>query len=206
MRVHAGVTWQRDEQVDAHGDQRRDVVLDTLLGSGAQVRSGGAERPGGTVIGGVGLPWLRDLDFGTNWLARAAELDWPDDVLLEDFSYSGHRVMHRMQELVPVKVVLLGCMPREVDEPGTIRQYRMNDMPMPDDEEVHDRLAESVGGIIDLDHTLAICRYWNALPDDTTVIEVEPARRDFGWEFSEPVEAAVLDVLDRVRIEIGLAP
>ncbi len=195
MRVHPGV--------NASPSADRDGVLDALLGPGAQVRSGGVERPGGTVIGGVGLPWLRDLDFGTNWLARASELDWPDGVLLEDFSYSGHRVMHRMQELLPVKVVLLGCMPRLVDPPGTIRQYRMTDTPMPDDQEVHERLAESVGGIIDLDHTLAICRYWNALPDDTTVIEVEPARSDFGWEFSEPVEAAVVKVLDRVRELIG---
>lgn len=196
MRVHAGVTESRSSD--------RDIVLDALLGPGAQIRSGGVERPGGTVIGGIGLPWLRDLDFGTNWLARASELDWPEDVLLEDFSYSGHRVMHRMQELAPVKVVLLGCMPRDVDAPGTIRQYRLNETTMPDDEEVHDRLAESVGGVIDLDHTLAICRYWNALPDDTTVIEVEPARRDFGWEFSDPVEAAVADVLDRIRREIGI--
>ena len=196
MWVHAGVT-------NPYGEDRDDV-LDTLLGAGAQVRSGGPERPGGTVVGGIGLPWLRDLDFGTNWLARAAELDWPDDVLLEDFSYSAHRVMHRLQELVPTKVVLLGCMPRGVDSAGTIRQYRLSDTPMPDDEEVHERLAESVGGIIDLDHTLAVCRYWNALPPDTTIIEVEPADREFGWGFSESVEAAVTVVLDRVRTALGI--
>ncbi|MFT4866153.1 MAG: hypothetical protein ACI8RE_002350, partial [Ilumatobacter sp.] len=72
------------------------------------------------------------------------------------------------------------------------------------DEEVHDRLAESVGGVIDLDHTLAVCRYWSALPPDTTIIEVEPADSAFGWGFSESVEAAVTVVLDRVRTELGI--
>ena len=192
MWVHAGVTSERDD------------VLDTLLGPGARVRSGGPERPGGIVVGGIGLPWLRDLDFGTNGLARAAKLEWPSDVLLEDFSYSAHRVMHRLQELLPTKVVLLGCMPRRLDPAGTIRQYRLADTPMPDDEEVHERLAESVGGIIDLDHTLAVCRYWSALPADTTIIEVEPAETEFGWGFSEPVEAAVPEVLKRVRTELGI--
>lgn len=180
----------------------RDEHLDTLLGPGAQVRAGRPTDPVSVLIGGVGLPWLRDLDFGTNWLARAAELDWPDGVLLEDLSYSAHRVLHRLQELQPRRVILLGCMPRD-DEPGTVRRYRLGEVPRPDPGEVHERLTESVGGIIDLDHTLAVCRHWNALDDDTVVIEVEPADRQFGWGFSPPVEAAVDQVLALVRAELA---
>jgi len=192
VRVHAGVS-----------NADRDRALDALLGPGAQVRPGGEANPGCTLIGGIGLPWLRDLDFGTNWLARAAELQWPDDVVLEDLSYSAHRVMHRLQELQPARVVLLGCMPRGVDQPGTIRRYRLAELPPLDPGEVHERLAEAIGGIIDLDHTLAVCRHWDALPFDTVVIEVEPAEREFGWGFSEPVEAAVTIVLDMVRDEVS---
>lgn len=191
MRVHVGVTNDRD------------AVLDTLLGAGAQVRSGSPVEQGCTLIGGIGLPWLRDLDFGTNWLARAAELTWPDGVLLEDLSYSAHRVMHRLQELLPSRVILLGCMPRRVDPAGTIRRYRLSDTPAPGVEEVHERLSESVGGVIDLDHTLAVCRYWGAFPADTIVIEVEPAETEFGWGFSEPVEMAVAQVLEIVQEEVG---
>ncbi len=190
MRVHAGVNEDRDR------------ILDTLLGPGSQVRSGGAAETGCVIVGGIGLPWLRDLDFGTNWLARAAELAWPDDVLLEDLSYAAHRVMHRLQELEPRRVILLGCMPRGTDPAGTIRHYLLSDTPPPDADEVHDRLAEAVGGIIDLDHTLAVCRHWQALPDDTVVIEVEPAERDFGWGFSESVEEAVGEVLTLVQAEV----
>lgn len=189
--MHTGVTDDRDE------------AIDMLLGQGAQVRSGGATTSGCTLVGGIGLPWLRDLDFGTNWLARAASLSWPDEVVLEDLSYSAHRVMHRLEELLPARVILLGCMPRRVDPAGTIRQYMLADTPMPDEQEVHERLSESVGGVIDLDHTLAVCRYWNAFPSDTMVIEVEPAESEFGWGFSEPVEAAVATVLDLVREAVG---
>ena len=182
----------------------RDEVLDTLLGPGAQVRPGrGDAGPGCTLVGGIGLPWLRDLDFGTNWLARAATLVWPDGVVLEDLSYAAHRVMHRLQELQPGRVVLLGCMPRGAGPPGTIRRYRLAEMPEVDPEEVHERLGEAVGGIVDLDHTLAVCRHWGALPDDTVVIEVEPAESEFGWGFSQPVEDAVDEVLDMVRHEVS---
>ena len=192
MRVHAGVTTAD-----------RDEALDTLLGPGAQVRPGGEADPGCTLVGGIGLPWLRDLDFGTNWLARAADLPWPDHVVLEDLSYAAHRVMHRLQELQPGRVVLLGCMPRGIDPAGTIRRYRLADSPQPDPDEVHERLTEAVGGIIDLDHTLAVCRHWDALPPETLVIEVEPAERDFGWGFSQPVEDAVGDVLVMVQEEVA---
>jgi Ni,Fe-hydrogenase maturation factor len=95
-------------------------------------------------------------------------------------------------------------MPRD-DPPGTIRRYRL-DLTPPADDEVHERLTEAVGGIIDLDHTLAVIRYWKALPEDTTLIEVEPADRSFGLGFSEPVEAAVEPVLGMVREELGLPP
>ena len=182
----------------------RDEMLDTLLGPGAQVKPGHPDAgPGCTLVGGIGLPWLRDLDFGTNWLARAASLRWPPDVVLEDLSYAAHRVMHRLQELQPARVVLLGCMPRGEDPPGTIRRYALCELPDPDPDEVHERLGEAVGGIVDLDHTLAVCRHWDALPADTVVIEVEPADSEFGWGFSQPVEDAVGDVLAMVRREVS---
>jgi hydrogenase maturation protease len=152
------------------------------------------------LVGGIGLPWLRDLDFGTQFVRRVEDRAWPAGVVLEDLSYAAHRVLHRLQELVPAKVVLVGAMPRLVDPPGTIRRYRL-DLTPPAGEEVHERLAEAVGGIIDLDHTLAVVRHWKGFPTDTTVIEVEPADRSFGLGFSDPVEAAVERVADMVARE-----
>jgi len=155
------------------------------------------------LIGGIGLPWLRDLDFGTQFVRRVEHLAWPDDVVLEDISYAAHRVLHLLQDLQPPKVILVGAMPRD-GEPGTIRRYRL-DLTPPDDVEVHERLTEAVGGVVDLDHTLAVVRYWKALPEDTTVIEVEPADRSFGLGFSDVVEAAIEPVLGMVREELGLS-
>ena len=154
------------------------------------------------LVGGIGLPWLRDLDFGTQFVRRVEDLDWPQDVIVEDLSYAAHRVLHRIQELRPEKVVLVGAMPRDVDPPGTIRRYVL-DLTPPAKEEVADRLGEAVGGIIDLDHTLAVVRYWKGFPPDTVVIEVEPGDRAFGLGFSAEVEAQVDAILAMVRGEVG---
>jgi len=169
-----------------------------------------AARPGGVVVGGklvacLGLPWLRDLDFGTQFIRRCAGLEWPTDVVVEDVSYAAHRVLHLLEDLAPSKVVMVGAMPREVDPPGTIRRYLL-DLTPPDEMEVHERLTEAIGGIIDLDHTLAVVRHWKAFPDDTVVIEIEPGDRSFGLGFSDEVEAAVGTVLNMIREEVGAAP
>ena len=155
------------------------------------------------LVGGIGLPWLRDLDFGTQFVRRVEGLDWPDDVVVEDLSYAAHRVLHRLKELKPEKVVLVGAMPRDIDPPGTIRRYVL-DLTPPGDKEVADRLSEAIGGIIDLDHTLAVVRYWKGFPAGTVVIEVEPNDRAFGLGFSSEVEEKVEEVLDMVRAECGI--
>ncbi len=159
------------------------------------------EETGRTLVAGIGLPWLRDLDFGTQWVNRVLDLDWPDHVLVEDMSYAAHRVLHRLQEVRPSKVILVGCMPRRQDPPGTIRRYRL-DLSPPDDDEVQDRLSEAAMGIIDLDHTLAVARYYSEFPEDTIVIEVEPADDSFGLGFSDEIEATVQPVLELVRQEL----
>lgn len=166
-----------------------------------EARADGA-LTGGILVGGIGLPWLRDLDFGTQFVRRTEGLEWPPTVVVEDISYAAHRVLHLLQELEPSKVVLVGAMPRKVDPPGTIRRYQL-DLEPPDDEEVHERLSEAIGGIIDLDHTLAVVRYWRGFPEDTVVIEIEPGDDTFGLGFSEEVEAAVDTVLSMVREEVG---
>ncbi|HYX44447.1 MAG TPA: hypothetical protein VE760_05335, partial [Acidimicrobiales bacterium] len=77
------------------------------------------------------------------------------------------------------------------------------DLTPPAEKDVADRLGEAVGGIIDLDHTLAVVRYWKGFPADTVVIEVEPGDRAFGLGFSAEVEAQVDAILAMVREEVG---
>lgn len=156
------------------------------------------------LVGGIGLPWLRDLDFGTQFIRRVEDEQWPKGVTVEDLSYSGHRVLDRLKELRPHKVILVGAMPRDVDPAGTIRRYQLDITPPAEDEDLKERLSEAIGGIIDLDHTLAIVRWGKGFPQDTVVIEVEPGDRSFGLGFSDEVEASVDEVLALVREELGM--
>ncbi|MBW3562825.1 MAG: hydrogenase maturation protease [Actinobacteria bacterium] len=156
---------------------------------------------GGIFVGGVGNPWLGDLDFGPQFVRRYAHLDWPEHVTVTDAAEAAHRVLHQLQAAEPDRVIFVAAYPRG-DEPGTIRRYRAEDEE-PDEEELQARLGESAGGVIDFAATLDVARYYGALPTDTIVIEVEAVDETFGTEFSPSVEASFERVLEMVREEIA---
>lgn len=153
-------------------------------------------------VGGFGRPGMRDVDFGRQLIDYLQQLDWPEGVVVEDLSCAVPLVLHRLQELRPAKVVLLGAVPRGLDPPGTLRRYRVGPAPA-DPKEVLRALEESAMGLSDLDHTLAVARHWGELPVDTVVIEVEPAETSFGLGFSEELAACIDPILEMVRQELG---
>jgi len=152
------------------------------------------------LVAGVGNPWLGDLDFGSRFIWRVQELPWPDDVVLEDAAYAAYRALHRLQELGPRRAVFVAGYPRG-DPPGTVRRYRP-ERDLPDPGEVHARLQEAVGGVIDLEHTLVVLRHFRALPADTVVVETEAVEADFGTVLSPAVEESFERVLAAVRQEV----
>ncbi len=152
------------------------------------------------LIGGIGLPWRRDLDLGRLLAAELADEDWPSDVMVEDLSYSAHRVMHTLQEIRPARLVLVAATSRG-DPPGTLRRYRPGTDPI-DPEDLAARMAESVGGVIDLDHTLIVNLHFGTLPADTVVIEIEAGDESFGVGYSGDVEDALARLREVVRAEV----
>jgi hydrogenase maturation protease len=153
-------------------------------------------------VGGVGNPWLGDLDFGPQFIRRYLDADWPPNVVLEDAAVAAHRVLHQLQDAMADRVIFVAGFPRG-DEPGTIRRYPVAEhMEAMDDEEVAGRLGEAAGGVIDFDHTLVVARYYDALPADTIVVEVEAVDERFGTVFSPTVEASFERVFEIVMEEV----
>ena len=154
------------------------------------------------LVGGLGMPGLRDLDFGRQVVGYLRELRWPEGVVVEDLSCSAHLALDRLRELRPAMVILMATAARGVDPPGTLRRYRL-DLTPPPPERVHDGLVETLGGTTDLDHTLAVVRHWGGFPVDTIVIEVEPSDCSFGPGFSEELGECIEPILAMVREELG---
>lgn len=152
------------------------------------------------LVAGVGNPWAGDLDFGPWFVRSYRDHGWQDGVIIEELSLAAHRVLHLLRELRPTTVVLVAGFPRG-GPPGTLRRYRPDRAHL-EEAEIQQRLGESAAGVIDLDHLLAVTTFYGDLPDDTVVIEVEPAATAFSDALSPVVASRGGDVLALVEEEV----
>lgn len=156
------------------------------------------------LVAGFGRPGMRDLDFGRQVVDCLQQLSWPEGVVVEDLPLAAPLVLHRLQELRPAKLVIVGAVPRHLDPPATVRR-RLVDLSFSDPAQIHRTLEEPMTDMVDVDHTMAVVRHWGDLPAETVVIEVEPAETSFGVGFSEELAACLDRILDMVRDELAEA-
>lgn len=152
-----------------------------------------------TLIGGVGYSYLRDGSLGPVVAGQLAREPWPGDVVVEDLSYSPIAVMQRLQDVDPPfeRLVLVGAV-RRGRVPGAVTVYRWAG-PLPDATEIQARVAEAVTGVISLDNLLVVTAFFDALPAEVLVVEVEPEDEGWGEGFSPAVEKARSAALAAVR-------
>lgn len=167
----------------------------------AASRSGVTTAVRRVLVAGVGYSNLRDLSVGPALVGRLRQRPWPAGVEVEDLSYGAIHVLHWLQEGPRLDaLVLLGAAARG-REPGSTHRYPWVAPPMTA-EQVQERVAEAVTGVISLDGLLVVLGYFGALPRRVTIIEVEPRDDDWGPDFSDVVARALDDVELLVEDEI----
>ena len=150
-------------------------------------------------IGGVGYTNLRDLAVGPAVLQELKRLVWPAWVEIDDLSPGGPiAAVHRFREALPYdRVILVGAVGR-ARQPGQIYCYRWDGC-LPDRDEIQMRVAEGVTGVISLDNLLIVGGFFGIWPPEVVLVEVEPRDEDWGLEFSEPVNAAIIPLIKVVH-------
>jgi hydrogenase maturation protease len=143
-----------------------------------------------TLIAGVGYSNLRDGSVGPTLIAELAREPWPSHVTVEDLSYGPIAVMQRLQDANPPfeRLVLVSAV-RRGRPAGAVAVIPWN-RALPDAAEVQARVAEAVTGVISLDNLLIVAGFFDALPGDVVVIEMEPEDEGWGEGFSPAIQAA----------------
>ena len=156
------------------------------------------------LVGGVGYRNLRDHSVGPIMADRLAASPWPPGVEVDDLSFGPIALVHRLQGAQAYdRMVLVGAVSRG-RVPGQVYRYRWSGA-LPEPEEIQARVAAAVTGVISLDNLLIICQYFEVLPDDVVVIEVEPEVEEWGPDFT-PAVASALDRVETLVREAALAP
>lgn len=179
------------------------------FGTEAGLIAGTGEAP--VLVAGVGYPLLSDLALGTVVAHRVAAWDLPG-VAVADLSHTPVAAYQTFSEGEYETILLAGAEKRGGElndgtpsaDPGAVHEYSPDEVTVPDD-----RLTELVGqtamGFNTLENVVIVTRAFGSFPEDTTVIAVEPAYDSWGMtvdEFSDPVEAALDETLDRVLAEV----
>lgn len=170
-------------------------ALRTATAAGGTAR-GSSRR---VLVAGVGYTNLRDFSAGPALAERLRAQPWPAGVQVEDLSAGAIHVLHWLQQQDPPfgAAIFLAAVRRD-RQPGSVSEYRWV-APRLAAEEVQERVAEAVTGVISLDSLLVVLGYFGALPEEVRVIEVEPRDHDWGPLLSPPVEAALVAVERLVR-------
>jgi len=120
-----------------------------------------------------------------------------DGVEVEDLSYGPVALAQNLQDRPPYdRLVLVGAVARG-RPPAEVTTYRW-ERRLPPDEEIQERIAEAVTGVISLDNLLIVCEALGSLPDDVRVVEVEPADEDWGDGLSPEVQERLPDIVEAV--------
>ena len=148
------------------------------------------------LVGGVGYRNLRDGSLGpylVDLLAGRAG----DGIEVEDLSYGPVQIVHNLQDRPPYDRLVLVAAVARGRPPGALARYRWPGT-LPPSDEIQERVAEAVTGVISLDNLLIVCGALGGLPRDVVVVEVEPADEGWGEGFSPEVEARLPEVVEAV--------
>jgi hydrogenase maturation protease len=148
------------------------------------------------LVGGIGYRNLRDGSVGIHVIERLAGRV-ADGVEVEDVSYHPVGLSQNLQDRPPYDRVVLVAAVARGRAPGTVTAYRW-DGQLPDDEQIQARVSEAVTGVISLDNTLVVCGALGGFPKDVRVVEVEPAREEWGEGLSPEIEERLPKIAEAV--------
>lgn len=165
------------------------------------------DRGDPVLVAGVGYPLLADMALGTVVAYRVAEWDLPG-VAVADCSHTPVAAYQTITETDYEAVLVVGAEKRggelndgrPSEDPGAVHEYGPEDVAVPDDEAVTELLGQTAMGLNTLENVVVVTRALGAFPDRTRVLAVEPEYDSWGMnvgEFSDPVEAALDEVLER---------
>lgn len=156
------------------------------------------------LVGGVGELFQSDLDLGRLVVNHLMAEEFPRGVYVEDLSYGAIPFTHRLMELQPHVLILVGSKQRD-REPGSIHRRRVDGVDRTP-EQLQTAVGDAYVGYVDLDLAVDVAFALDLLPPRTVVIEVEAAEVGPSDQLSPSGKAAMAPTASAVRREIILAP
>ncbi|MFQ5651241.1 MAG: hypothetical protein ACE5IY_14985 [bacterium] len=151
------------------------------------------------LVGTVGYHNLRDYSLGPKLIPKLREINGGASVEIEEMNWGPIAIVQNFQSLTrPYDRIVFVCSRACGRSVGTVTTRRWAGG-LPSEENLQERIAEAVTGVISMDNLLIIGEYFQIWPDEVVLVDVEPGKEEMGETFTPEVEVAIPEVLDRVR-------
>ncbi len=151
------------------------------------------------LVGTIGYHNLRDFSLGPKLLPQLRAIAWPPGIEVDELNWGPIAIVQHFQALpTPYdRVVILAALPS--NRPlGTVTLQRWQGG-LPATEEIQDRVAEAVTGVISLDNLLIVGEYFGIWPPEVLIVNIEPGLEESGDSLSPAVETAIPTVLTIIQ-------
>lgn len=155
-------------------------------------------------VGGVSELYQGDLDLGRRAAALLAGEDFGDHVVVEDLHYGAVAVVHRLRDLEPSTLILVGATVRG-RAPGSVERNRI-DAPALSIEQTQAAVGDAVVGYIAMDLIVEVAAGFDVLPPRTVLIDAEPASVTPSEQLSAVGEQSLERAVALARTEIRRTP
>lgn len=155
-------------------------------------------------VGGVSELFQGDLDLGRRAAQILSAEAFGDHVVVEDLHYGAVGVVHRLRDLEPTTMILVGATQRG-REPGTVERRRVHD-PALTVEQTQAAVGDAVVGYISVDLIVEVAAGLDVLPPRTVLVDVEPFSIDPSDQLSRGGERSLEEALNLARTEIRRTP
>lgn len=156
------------------------------------------------LVGGVSELFQRDLDLGRLVVERLQAERLPPGVVAEELHYGAVAVAQRLEDLRPVRLVLVSAVVRGRPAGSVTRELLVP--PVLDPVSVQAAVGDAVTGYVHPDLVVEIACALGVLPPTTVLIEVEPAAVGPGEGLTVQGRAGLETALQLVRTELLRAP
>lgn len=152
------------------------------------------------LIGTIGYHNLRDYSVGPKLLPLLKTITWPNGIEIEEMNWNPIAIVQKFQTLKePYHRVVFLTARACGRPPGTISLRKWNGGVLPDENNIQQRIAEAVTGVINIDNLLIIGEYFKIWPEEVAIIDVEPGEEEMGDTFTPPVKKVIPLVLEMVK-------
>ncbi len=155
-------------------------------------------------VGGVSELYQGDLDLGRRAAAILAQEPFGDHVVVEDLHYGAVTVVHRLNDLTPTTLILVGATERGRPA-GTVERRRVT-APALTVMETQAAVGDAVTGYVGLDLIVEVAAGFGVLPPRTVLVDVEPGSTAPSDQLSPAGETALEQTLAVVRTEVRRTP